>query len=240
MKAVILAAGKGERLGQLTQSIPKPMIQINRKPIIQYNIELCQLFGITDIFINLFHLGHVIENYLGNGSRFNVNITYSYENKLWGTAGAIRKIAETFWGFKSRKTKSLEPFYVIYGDNLSNYNLISLKDKSELTGSIASIGFHYREDVTSSGVAEFDETGRIISFIEKPKQGETNSKWVNAGLYYFRPEILNFIPCGYSDFSKDIFPLLLNKGKPIYGVINDSDVKAFDTPEMLFQNKQRL
>ncbi len=97
MKAVILAAGKGERLSEITQKIPKPMIEFKGKPLLQHNIELCKKFGIEDIYINLHHLPDKIRDYFGNGERFGVNIKYSYEKELLGTAGAVRRIAREQW-----------------------------------------------------------------------------------------------------------------------------------------------
>ena len=130
----------------------------------------------------------------------------------------------------------MEPFFVLYGDNFSNYSLSSLTAKSIETNAIATIAFHYREDVSTSGVADFNPEFRILNFIEKPKPGETNSNWVNAGIYYLKPEILDLIPEGFSDFAKDIFPLLLRQNIPIYGVCDHSEVIAFDTPEMFKNN----
>src|SRR3972149_10195068 len=97
MNAIILAAGKGERLKEITNSIPKPMITYKGKPILQYNIELCRKYGITNIYINLHHLPEVITDYFGSGEKFGVNIRYSYEKELLGTAGAVKKIAKDFW-----------------------------------------------------------------------------------------------------------------------------------------------
>jgi len=226
MKAIILAAGKGERLGNMI-NIPKPMIKVDGKPILEHNIELCKKFGIYDIYINLYHLPNIITEYFGEGKQLGVKITYIYEESLLGTSGAVKNIASAS-GFNS------DPFYVIYGDNYSNYNLNLLKSK------LITIAFHYREDVTNSGVAEFDKDNRIISFIEKPKQNETSNHWVNAGIYYMKPEIITFIPDGYSDFAKDIFPLLLKNNIPIYGVFENIDIRAFDTPDMLIKNNINL
>jgi NDP-sugar pyrophosphorylase family protein len=223
MKAIILAAGKGERLGTLSSMIPKTMLKIFDKPILQHNIELCTKYGITDIYINLHHLPHIIMKYFGNGEKFGVNIKYAYEKELLGTSGAVKNITKQYPDFNKN------PFYVLYGDNYSDYNLNSLKSDS------LTIAFHHREDVSNSGVAEFDENNKILSFIEKPKM-KTMSHWVNAGIYYMVPEILNYIPDGYSDFSNDIFPKLLNENIPFYGVCSETNVKAFDTLEMLNDN----
>ena len=224
MKAIILSAGKGERLGTITNYTPKTMIQIDGKPILQHNIELCKKFGIIDIYINLHHLPHVVMKYFGDGKKFGVNIKYSYEEELLGTSGAVKKIAKSDSYFRKN------PFFVIYGDNYSDYNLNLLKSEE-----IATIAFHYREDVSNSGVAEFDENSKILSFIEKPEK-ETSSHWVNAGIYYLNPKILKYIPLGYSDFSKDIFPTLLKENISFYGICENTIVRAFDTPEMLKNN----
>ena len=246
MKAAILAAGKGERLGNLTRDIPKPMIKVKGKPILEHNIDLCRSFDIHEIYINIHHLGTQISDYFEDGSRFGVNIRYSIEEELLGTSGAVKTIARKFWAkdnsgsgndsLHSTTVQKIDPFFVIYGDNFSNYNLKSILDRHSLRKPIATIGFHYREDVSTSGVSEFDSTDKIIKFIEKPKPGETNSHWVNAGIYFLEPAILDHIQEGYSDFARDVFPELISRGIPLYGVCDTADVKAFDTPEMLKKN----
>jgi len=218
MKAIILSAGKGSRLGELTNSIPKPMIKFFNKPILQHNIELCKKHNIKDIYINLHHLPELITEYFGDGKKFGVNIKYYFEKELLGTSGAVKNIAKDF----------NKDFFVIYGDNYSEYNLDLLT-----LNSIANIAFHYREDITNSGVAEFDTNNKILSFIEKPKTNETKSNWANAGIYHLSNQILKYIPNGFSDFSKDIFPLLLKNNIPFHGTKSNVVVKAIDTPEML-------
>lgn len=229
MKAIILASGYGSRLGDITKTIPKPMIVLDNKPILEHNIELCRKNYILDLYISVHHLSDKIIHYFRNGSHLGVNIKYSFEKELIGNSGGVRKIIEDYGGFN-------ENFFVIYGDNYSNYDLTKLIKKSEKTNSIATIAFHYREDTENSGVGEFDNEDRILSFIEKPKKGESNSKWVNSSIYYFRPDIIEHIPKGYSDFSKDIFPKLLKEEIPIYGIRGDYFVKCVDTIEMLNKN----
>jgi NDP-sugar pyrophosphorylase family protein len=234
MKAIILAAGKGERLSSITQTIPKPMILFKGKPLLQYNIELCRSYEVEEIYINVHHLAGQITDYFGDGSKFGVNIEYSFEEELLGTSGAVKKIVRDYWG------NFHESFFVIYGDNYSNYNLNSLKQKANGTNSIVTIAFHYRKDTMHSGVAEFNKNQRILKFIEKPKPGESESHWVNAGIYYLRSDILKYIPDGNSDFAKEIFPKLLEKKIPLYGVLQNIDLLAFDTPEMYTQNIIKL
>lgn len=254
MKAVILAAGKGERLSEITQKIPKPMIEFKGKPLLEHNIELCKKFGIEDIYINLHHLPEKIKDYFGDGKRFGVKIKYSYEEQLLGTAGAVKRIAGDFWkmgkveqekrgngergklgGWEDGKIGQWEDddfFFVLYGDNYSNCDLNLLIDKQKQTNSSCIIAFHYREDVSHSGIAEFNDQLRIMRFIEKPKTGETESHWVNAGIYLMDHSILNYINKKVYDFGLDVFPKLLNDKVPVYGICMYTDVKAFDTPEM--------
>lgn len=227
MKAVLLAAGKGDRLKSVTTELPKPMIAFKGKPILQYNIEACKQFGITKFFINTHHLADQIKNYFGDGNQLGVELNYSFEDELLGTSGALNK-------FKTQLFK--EPFFVIYADQIINFDLSSLVVKYEQQPCIATIAFHYREDVQHCGVAEFSMDDQILRFIEKPKLGETKSHWVNAGIYYLNPEIFQFIPNGFSDFGREIFPNLILLNKPLYGVCRKIDFKVFDTPELYKKN----
>lgn len=231
MKAVLLAAGKGSRISSLIRGIPKPLLKIAGKPVLQYNIELCRKHGIRKLFINTHHHAIKIREYFGDGNDFGVSIVYSYEPKLLGTAGALMNFHEHL---------STGPFFVLYADNFSQFNLNALKEKFNRYRPLAVIGFHFRDDVSSSGVADFDSRGRITRFIEKPSDGQTKSRWVNAGIYYLSPKIFNHIPSGFSDFGKDIFPRLLENGFALYGVRNKADVIAFDTPEMYRESMKRL
>lgn len=227
MKALILAAGKGSRLGKISETLPKPMIKFKGIPILEHNILLCKKYGVTELYINTSHLAHIIQDYFGDGSKWGVNITYSFETELLGTSGALNS-------FKEKIGK--DDFFVIYGDNYSEVNLENLLLLKNKKNALASIAFHYREDVSMSGVAEFDKNSRIASFIEKPKPGTTTSHWVNAGVYYCENKILSEIPDGFSDFAKDIFPKILANSKMLLGLCDTKDVIAFDTVELLKQN----
>lgn len=224
MKAVLLAAGKGERLKGVVDTIPKPMIRYRGKPILQYNVELCREFGIRKLFINTHHLADVIRSYFGDGSAFGVEISYSFESEMLGTAGALNSF---------RKDLAGEEFFVLYGDNFSEFDLNALRMEFDGHSCAGVVGFHHREDVSQSGVGEFAPDGRVLRFLEKPVPGATESHWVNAGIYYFSPKILDLIPNGFSDFGKDIFPRLLKEGVPLYSVCSATQLKAFDTPELL-------
>ena len=224
MKAVLLAAGKGERLGELAKTTPKPMLPILGKPVIVHSIEMCRRFGITEIYINLHHLPDVITDYLGDGKRFGVDITYSREETILGTAGGVKRLAEKLSG---------ERFFVIYADNYSNYDLGTIYDRHCQENADMSIALFELEDTSQSGVALMDEGGWIYQFVEKPKNETINSHWVNAGIYLMEPKLLDLIPGGFSDFGQDIIPRYIASGYKLLGVKMPTPVVSIDTPALL-------
>lgn len=230
MKAIILAAGKGERLRSVVSDIPKPMIKVGGKPILEQDVCWVRDAGISDLYINLHHLPEAIRANFGDGRRWGVNITYSYEPQLSGTAGAVRKIASDHWPSDDRS-----PFVVVYGDNLLvNFDLGAIVGFHGAKKGIGTVGLHYREDVSQSGIAVLDANQRIVRFIEKPRLDQVVSHWVNVGIYVLEPEILEYIPAkGSSDFGRDVFTRVLDVGERLYGMTCDCPLTAVDTPEML-------
>ena len=243
MKAIMLAAGKGKRLGKLTKSIPKPMIKIGKKPILEHNIEWLSRYGINDIYINLHHLPDTIRSYFKDGRKWNVSIQYSYEPKLLGSAGAVRKIVKDYWIQESVDKDKYNsypglhnPFLVIYGDNLFEYDLKKIINYHERKKGIATIALYEKENVDQSGIALLDDDDRIIKFIEKPSPDEVISHLVNTGLYILEPEVLNFIPSTKAiDFGKDVLPKMIKKNEKIFGLILKGDLIAIDTPVLYKQ-----
>jgi NDP-sugar pyrophosphorylase family protein len=230
MRAIILAAGKGERLKSIVQNMPKPMVAINGKPILLQTIEWLKEYGITDLYINLHHQPDSIRNYFQNGKCFGVSITYSFEQQLLGTSGAVKKIAADFWNEQN------SPFMVLYGDNLFKGNLKKILDYHTEKKGLVTVVLHKKEDVSQSGIVVLDNNNRIIRFVEKPKPEETISNLVNAALYVCEPQLLHYIPVeGPSDFGRDIFPVLLKTNKTMFGIIIDGSVTAIDTPEFYHQ-----
>jgi NDP-sugar pyrophosphorylase family protein len=230
MKAIVLAAGKGKRLKGLVDTIPKPMIEVKAKSVLQHNIEWLRNFGITDIYINLHRLPDVIKSHFHTGERFGVRITYSYENQLLGTAGAVRKIADEYWGEEPPRA-----FLVVYGDNLlSDFDLSELITFHEAKLGLATICLYPRpEQVWKSGLVLLDGQGRILKFVEKPYPGQVQSDLVNTGLYILEPAILKYIPTNcLSDFGKDVFPAAIDAGESLFGLVVNADLIAIDTPEL--------
>lgn len=225
--AVILAAGKGTRLGAIGEATPKPLLPVRGKPILLHNLERCAAAGVTSIFINTHHLPGRVRALCGNGDRYGVRIEYSFEPELLGTAGALAPF---------RHALEKDDFLLLYGDNLVPYDLTEIVDFHRARKGIATIALFTLEDVSLSGIALFDADGRIERFIEKPGPEERISHWVNAGVYVLSPRIFSWIPEGFSDFAKDVFPMLIRRGEPVYGCAMQEKVIAVDTPELLEQS----
>ena len=226
MKALILAAGLGSRLGL---DIPKPMYEIDGKPVLEHNILLLKKHGIEDICITLHYKGDVIKNYFNDGSKWNVNIRYSFENELLGTSGALKK--------KDVKTfLEKDQVFVIYGDNYTDINLSHMLNIHDITKPIATIALFDPKKSLNSGIAggviEIDKDNNLVSFVEG--KGNEISGYVNAGIYILENEILDMIPeKSVTDFGRDIFPQLLKEGFKLKGYLTDSFVLAIDTKDAL-------
>jgi mannose-1-phosphate guanylyltransferase len=224
MNAVILAAGKGTRLGAITETTPKPLLEIRGVPILQHTVERCVRDGIDTLFVNTHHLADRVRALLGDGARFGARIRYSFEPDLLGTAGALANF---------RPWLEDEDFFVIYGDNYFDYDLSAIARFHREKGGVATIALYEIEDVSHSGIAVVDADARIHRFIEKPKPEEVVSHLVNCGIYVLSPRIFRFIPAGVSDFGKDVFPALLAAGEAVYGMPHDGGLIPVDTVSML-------
>jgi len=249
MKAIILAAGKGKRLGRVVGKVPKPMVRIGGKSILERNVEWISDNGVRDVYINLHHLPDVIRGYFKDGSRWGVKITYSYEPELLGTAGAVRKIAEECWQLHTnsrsapltpsnledkQKGKTNNAFLVIYGDNLFDCDLREIMNFHKEKKGIATIAVYEKDDVSQSGIVVLDIDNKILRFTEKPKPEEVLSHLVNTGLYILEPDVLNYIPSNeVLDFGKNVFPEMIQKGENIFGIAVEGNLTAIDTLELL-------
>lgn len=206
-KAMLLAAGKGTRLRPLTDRVSKCMMTIAGKPILEHNIARLKSYGVTEIVINLHYRPESITAHLGDGSRFGVQLTYSFEPVLLGTAGAVKQVA-ALWD---------TPFFVWYGDNLSDCRLDRLWQLHIARRGLATIALHHRDDPTQSGIVALDAADRVVRFLEKPRAEQIFSHWVSAGLLVLEPRLLDAIADGPADFGRDVFPGLLERGEAVYG-----------------------
>lgn len=226
MKAVLLAAGKGTRLSSLTQTTPKPLLEIAGKAILQHNVELCLKHGITEIFINTSYKAAKIKELLGSGKRLGARIKYSYEPVLLGTAGALNSFKQELLD---------EPFFVLYADNFTDFNLKEILGFHLLKRGIATIALCAKKDVRMSGVAVLDENNRVLRFIEKPDIRDGEVHLVNAGIYVLSSAIFTYIPSGFSDFGRDIFPALISSNENVFGIVMKGRLFAVDTLKLYNQ-----
>jgi len=210
VKAIIMAGGEGSRLRPLTCNLPKPMVSIMNRPVMEHTINLLKQYGITDIGITLMYHPQHIKDFFGNGKNFGVNITYFIEETPLGTAGGI-KSAQSFLD---------ETFIVISGDSLTNLNIAKAIDFHKQKSSIATLILTKVAVPLDYGVVLTNDDGSVTGFLEKPSWGEIFSDTVNTGTYILEPGIFNYIePNRNTDFSRDIFPLLLSSSKRMFGYI---------------------
>lgn len=220
---MILAAGKGTRVQPLTYEMPKPMIPILGKPVMEYLLEELASQGTREVMINLSYLPEQIESYFRDGRRWGVEIGYSFEGHIengeiqphaLGSAGGMKKI-QTFGGFFD------ETFIVVCGDALIDLDIQEALRIHREKGAIASLIAKEVpiEEVSSYGVVVADADGRISSFQEKPSVAEARSNLVNTGIYIFEPEVLDLIPDGVNyDIGSQLFPTLVERGLPFYAI----------------------
>jgi mannose-1-phosphate guanylyltransferase/phosphomannomutase len=214
MKAVIMAGGFGTRLRPLTMNIPKPMVPIVNIPIMHRIITLLKKNGITDIVALVYYQPDVIMNYFKDGKDFGVNITYVRAEADFGTAGSVKN-AENFIGE--------DEFLVISGDVLTDIDLSKAIEYHHDKKSKATIVITRVKNPLPYGIVIGRDSGEIIRFLEKPSWGEVFSDTINTGIYVLDPSVLEFIPYKQEfDFSKNLFPLLLEKKFPFYGYIAES------------------
>ncbi len=210
MKAVIMAGGEGTRLRPLTINRPKPMVAIVDRLALHHIIELLKIHGFTDIVITVQYLANVLQDYFGDGSNYGINITYSLEDVPLGTAGSV----------KNAEHLLDEPFLVISGDALTDFNLTEIVNYHFSTKSLATMTLTRVPNPLDYGVIITDDDGHVEQFLEKPSWGEVFSDTVNTGIYVLDPSVFAYMEKGKKvDWSSDVFPQMLKNGDKLMGYI---------------------
>ena len=192
MKAVIMAGGEGTRLRPQTSNLPKPMLPLVGRPMMEHIVSLLRRHGITDIVVTVAFLPNAIRNYFGDGSELGVRMAYATEESPLGTAGSVRNAREQL----------TERFLVISGDVLTDIDLTSVIAFHEKNQALATIALCAVENPLEFGIVITREDGTIERFLEKPGWGQVFSDTINTGIYVLEPEIFERIPDGRSvDFS---------------------------------------
>jgi mannose-1-phosphate guanylyltransferase/phosphomannomutase len=203
-----MAGGEGTRLRPLTSNQPKPMVPIVGKPCMEHILELLKRHGFDEVIVTVAFLPQAIRSYFGDGESLGLGIDYSVEESPLGTAGSVRLA-----------TRGLdEPILVISGDALTDVDLTKLVEFHREREAAVTIGLKSVDNPLEFGIVVTDEEGRVERFLEKPSWGQVFSDTINTGIYVLEPEVLTHVPEDTAyDFSKELFPLLLEMGRPIYG-----------------------
>jgi len=204
MKSFLLAAGLGTRLRPLTNTIPKCLVQVAGKPLLEWWILLFEKYGINEVLINTHYLSEQVEEYISN-YKSDIKFELFYEKNLLGSAGTIRANKDFIQN---------EKFLIVYADNLTNFNIrkfVKFHKSHKLPFSVAL----FKTDMPKTkGIVELDKDNRVISFEEKPRNPKSNL--ANAGIYIAEPEIINLIDKDISDIGCDILPRLVGNMQGFY------------------------
>ena len=216
---MILAAGLGTRLRPVTYAMPKPMVPVLNRPVMEHIAQLLAGHGFEQVIANLHWFPELIREHFGNGSGVGIELSYSEEEQLLGTSGGVRKAA----GFLG------DDFLVISGDALTDIDLAAMREFHRSHDGIATLATKRVRDTTQFGVAITGSDGRVQGFQEKPDAAEALSDLANCGIYMFRSEIFDFFPApgrskaageddpdGFADWAMDVFPALLDGDVPFY------------------------
>lgn len=223
MRAMILAAGLGTRLRPLTNTIPKPLLPVGGTPLIVWNLLLLRRYGICDVMINLHHLGHLIEQALGNGAKFGMRISYSHEPTVLGTGGGLKQAEEFF---------QAEPFLVVNGDTVCELDLSDLCRFHGQHHGLATMVVREDPDVERWGALELDGGGQVVRINGRgrPVDGPV-SKRMFAGLHVVHPRLLRAVPPGRESSIIDAYVYEIGRGESVFGYTLHGYWSDVGTPE---------
>lgn len=233
MRAMVLSAGYGTRLGDLTRETPKPMLHLQGCPMLEYIICHLGRHGFNQIAINLHFMPDAIRDYFGDGSRFGVELVYSYEPELLGTAGGVKKMADFLVAGGA--------FIVHYGDVLTDQDFTAMLHFHHEREALATLLLHQRE--RSNSVVSLDKEGHITGFLERPAEEarrRVKSSWVNSGIYICAPQLFDEIPADIAcDLPRDIFPRLIESNR-LFGFPLSGYRCAVDSPDRLAEARAAI
>ena len=220
-QAVILCAGLGTRLRPLTDSMPKPMIQLLGKPLLEWNIEQFKKHGVTEFFINLYYLPDVIRDYFCDGAKWGVKINYFQEKEILGTAGGVKNFANMLD----------ETFFLIYGDMLSLMDYIQMENEfAAYPDAIGMQRMQRTNNYADADVAELAKDGSFARIHPKPHSEKYPNAYRMKGVFILKKEILDFIPANtFYELGKQLLPDVVSRGKKFYSYECQDYTKGIDT-----------
>ena len=227
MKAVVMAGGEGTRLRPMTASMPKPLLPIVNKPIMEHVLRLLQRHGITETVVTVQFLASLVRNYFGDGEELGMVLHYATEDAPLGTAGSVKNAEHLLTD---------GTFLVISGDALTDFDLTDLMKFHHDKGALVTVCLTRVPDPLEFGITIVDDDGKVQRFLEKPTWGQVFSDTVNTGIYVMEPEVFEHVAKGESvDWSGDVFPWLVDQGLPIYGYIAEGYWEDIGTHESYFK-----
>lgn len=211
MKAVVMAGGEGTRLRPMTSSMPKPLLPVVNRPIMEHVLRLLKRHGLNETVVTVQFLASLVRNYFGDGEELGMELTYANEEKPLGTAGSVKNAEEALKD---------DAFLVISGDALTDFDLTDLIAFHKEKGALVTVCLTRVPNPLEFGITIVDEEGKVERFLEKPTWGQVFSDTVNTGIYVMEPEVFDYVAADVSvDWSGDVFPQLMKEGKPIYGYV---------------------
>lgn len=226
MKVVVIAGGQGTRIASVNSEIPKAMIPINDKPILEYEVKMAKRYGYTKFIFIIGYMGKQIEDYFGNGEKWEISIEYFKEEKPLGTAGALGYL----------KDKLTEDFFVFYGDTVMDFDMSYMLEYHRANHADATLFLHPNDHPYDSDIVDLDTDGKVRKFFNKPHEdGFVSRNIVNAALFIFSPKILDKIKIGIkSHIEKDVLPACLDSGINLYGYVSFEYIKDMGTPDRYY------
>lgn len=226
MKVVVIAGGQGTRIAAVNNEIPKAMIPIDGKPILEYEVEMAKRYGFTEFLFIIGYMGDQISDYFGDGSKWGVSIEYFKEEKPLGTAGALGYLKE----------KLTEDFFVFYGDTVMDFDMLTMLKYHQSKHADATLFLHPNDHPYDSDIVDLDSEGKVRKFFNKPHTEDFIShNMVNAALFIFSPKVLDKIEVGVkSHIEKNVLPACLEAGMNLFGYVSFEYIKDMGTPDRYY------
>jgi len=222
--AVILAGGKGTRLGPLVKQIPKPLIDVKGKPVLVHLIDQLKKYNIKTVVLSIGYLGNVIKSYFDKNPISGLKLVYIKESseKPLGTGGPLGLVKDLVDG----------PFLVLNGDTLTDVDINKIYELHIKNKALITIALKQVEDISSLGSVKLSSNNKITEFVEK-KESKATSNLVNIGVYVIEPEVVDLIKKDTQvSLEKDVFPIIAKQGR-LFGFKSDTQYFDIGTPERL-------
>jgi NDP-sugar pyrophosphorylase family protein len=234
MRAMILAAGKGTRLRPLTESVPKPLVQVAGRPMIAFALQLLRQAGIQEVVVNLHYLGHQIRAALGDGSSYGVRLTYSEEDPILDTGGGIEA---------ARAFLQDDTFVVVNADVVIDLRLRDVIDFHRRRSAMATLVLRPDPQAERRDDIGIDSSQHIRRFLGRTYEGAlpcTADRYLFASVHVFEPRVFDYMQPGVYSITRDVYPRLLAAGEPIYGYVHSGYWRVLDTPHDLTSGREEL